>query len=146
MAILNKTKRPYLVDDENNIFIGLDLPIRKGTAGDGYFASTKTTIEAVKNNIISLLMTETGERLFQPTLGLNLKKYMFQNYSKDLEDEIKQSIIQKFKFWLPFVDVTGLVIGMNRVDAIGKNQIDIRCNFIINKDPNTTESVSVSIK
>ena len=64
MAILNKTKRPYLVDDENNIFIGLDLPIRKGTAGDGYFASTKTTIEAVKNNIISLLMTETGERLF----------------------------------------------------------------------------------
>ena len=146
MAILNKTKRPYLVDDENNIFIGLDLPIRKGTVGDGYFASTKTTIEAVKNNIISLLMTETGERLFQPTLGLNLKKYMFQNYSKDLEDEIKQSIIQKFKFWLPFVDVTGLVIGMNRVDAIGKNQIDIRCNFIINKDPNTTESVSVSIK
>ena len=146
MAILNKTKRPYLVDDENNIFIGLDLPIRKGTAGDGYFASTKTTIEAVKNNIISLLMTETGERLFQPTLGLNLKIYMYQNYSKVLEDEIKQSIIQKFKFWLPFVDVTGLVIGMNRVDAIGKNQIDIRCNFIINKDPNTTESVSVSIK
>ena len=75
-----------------------------------------------------------------------LYEYMFQNYSKDLEDEIKQSIIQKFKFWLPFVDVTGLVIGMNRVDAIGKNQIDIRCNFIINKDPNTTESVSVSIK
>ena len=48
-----------------SIFIGIDLPFRKGDA-EGWFASTTTTIESVKNNIRNLLQTNPGEILMQP--------------------------------------------------------------------------------
>ena len=73
MAILDKTKKPYIADRDNKVFIGIDLPIRKSDGSEGYFASTSTTIEAVKNNIKNLLLTERGERIMQPFLGLNLR-------------------------------------------------------------------------
>ena len=52
MAIKDTTKKPFINDRDENIFIGLDLPIRRGDGVEGYFASTSTTIESVKNNII----------------------------------------------------------------------------------------------
>ena len=85
MAIKNPNRKPFIEDNDNNIFIGLDLPIRKSHGKQGYFASSKTTIEAVKNNIRNLLNTNQGERLYQPTLGLNLKKYLFEQINDDVK-------------------------------------------------------------
>jgi hypothetical protein len=59
MAIRDTSKKPYIIDNDTDVFVGLDLPIRKGTDVQGYFASTTTTIEAVKNNIRNLLQTNT---------------------------------------------------------------------------------------
>ena len=75
MAIKDTSRKPFIEDNNTDIFIGLDLPIRKSDGIEGYFASTSTTIEAVKNNIKNLLNTEQGERFFQPNLGLNLKRF-----------------------------------------------------------------------
>ena len=43
MAVLdtNKTKKPYIVDREENTFIGLDLQFRIGAVGEGWGASTQ---------------------------------------------------------------------------------------------------------
>ena len=76
MAILDTTYiSGSLIEDRNeNIFIGIDMPIRKSEGPEGYFASTKTTVGSVKNNIRNLLQTEKGERLMQPNFGISLRK------------------------------------------------------------------------
>ena len=51
MAILDKSKKPYIADDNENVFIGLNLPLIKSAGPEGYFSSTSTTIDAVKVNI-----------------------------------------------------------------------------------------------
>ena len=71
MAIKDTSRKPYIQDNDTNVKVGIDLPIRRGDDRDGYFATTSTTIEAVKNNIRNLLQTNEGERFFQPNLGLN---------------------------------------------------------------------------
>ena len=48
----------------------------------------------------------------QPTLGLNLKRYLFENFTEELEDTIKNEILTTFKFWLPFVQVQDIKITM----------------------------------
>ena len=68
MAIKDTSRKPFIEDNDTRIKIGIDLPIRRGDEKDGWFASTDTTIEAVKNNIRNLLQTEEGERFFQPNL------------------------------------------------------------------------------
>ena len=71
MAIKDTNRKPFIEDNDTNVFIGLDLPIRKSEGKEGFFACTKTTIEAVKNNIRNLLNTTPQERLYYPTFGLN---------------------------------------------------------------------------
>ena len=51
MAVKNISKKPFIEDRNDDIFIGIDLPFRKANVVEGFFKSTTTTIQAVKNNI-----------------------------------------------------------------------------------------------
>ena len=75
MAVRDTTKKPFIDDRDEKVFIGIDLPFRKSEGMDGWFASTTDTISAVKNNIRNLLQTHRGERLMQPFIGMNLRTY-----------------------------------------------------------------------
>tara|TARA_Y100000593_G_C4134658_1_gene249133 strand:+ start:189 stop:638 length:450 start_codon:yes stop_codon:yes gene_type:complete len=147
MAIIDTTRKPFIKDENTNVKIGIDLPIQLAVSGsDGYFRSTSTTIEAVKNNIENLIKTQKGERLMHPTLGLNLKKYLFEPFSNDVRDSITGEIMESFQFWLPFVNITNLVVDMdNSNDSVGKNRMNIIIDFNINKDPNSLESIQIEI-
>ena len=146
MAIKDTTKKPFTNDRNENIFIGLDLPIRRGDGLDGYFASTTTTIEAVKNNIRNLLLTESGERIMQPDFGLSLRNVLFEQMNEDLIFRIEEDILSKINFWLPFVTVEDIqIFGVNEVSGIDKNSISIKVVFSIKRDPTTLSSIQVNI-
>ena len=145
MAIRDTAKKPYIQDNDTNVKIGIDLPIRRGDDRDGFFATTSTTIEAVKNNIRNLLQTDEGERFFQPNLGLNLKSVLFEEISDDKLIGIQDAILDKFEFWLPFVQVRDIQILSTQNDSsIGSNEIRIKILFNIVQDPTTLQSVSLS--
>jgi phage baseplate assembly protein W len=145
MAIIDKNKRPYIADEDNNVFIGIDLPIRKSDGIEGYFASTSTTIEAVKNNIKNLLHTNKGERLMQPTLGLNLRNYLFEPFTDDLSLQIQNEISETVGFWLPFVEIRELKINMDENYDVGTNTLLVDIVFNIKRDPNTLASLQLQI-
>jgi len=139
MAIKDTTRKPYIEDNDENIFIGIDLPIRKSEGPEGYFASTSTTIEAVKNNIRNLLQVHEGERLFQPKLGINLRKFTFEQITEESIHSMQNNILDKLKVWLPFVEIRDIKV--NQEDTTLKLNII----FNITQDPNTLESVSIEI-
>ena len=146
MAIKDTSKKPYIEDNDTNVFIGLDLPIRKSSGKEGYFASTSTTIEAVKNNIRNLLNTHRGERLMQPNIGINLRQYLFQQVTEDSIVSIQNDILDTFEFWLPFVEVRDIQVKTNSDNTtIGTNTLNINIIFNIKQDPNTLESVQLAI-
>jgi phage baseplate assembly protein W len=146
MAVRDLAKKPYIEDRDDEIFIGIDLPFRKSNGVDGWFASSTTTIQAVKNNIRYLLTTKQGERFLQPNLGINFDKYMFEQYTDELRVGIENDIVDTFNFWLPFVNITDIKIGMSDGESgVDKNRLNIYLEFNINRDPNTLESVQVEI-
>ena len=146
MAILDTSiTGSFNEDRDENIFIGLDLPIRKSDAVDGYFASTSTTIAAVKNNIRNILLTTKGERFLQPEVGLNLRKFIFEQYTEDAENSIKAEIVDTFEMWLPFVEINEIKINMDETDSIGKNKLKVFVLFNIKNSPNIIDSVEVDI-
>ena len=145
MAFRDTKKKPFIEDRDDNIFIGIDLPFRRSDGKEGYFASTITTIEAVKNNIRNLVRTNKGERLMQPQLGLNLRNYLFEQFTDELVLSIQNDIIDVFKLWMPFVEIRDIQINMDENDSIGKNKMNINIVFNITRDPDTLESVQVEI-
>ena len=110
MAIKDTSRKPFIEDNNTDIFIGLDLPIRKSEGKEGFFASTSTTIEAVKNNIRNLLNTERGERFFQPNLGIGLRRYLFQQITNDVTLQIQNEIVDTINAFLPFVEVQDIQV------------------------------------
>ena len=71
--------------------IGISILYNNGT---NVFNTTTTTKEQVKSNLINFILTDKGERLFDPTFGGNLRASLFQpdsdfdNLSAKLEQEI----------------------------------------------------------
>ena len=147
MAIKDTTKKPFIEDRDDNVFIGIDLPFRKSDGIEGWFASTTTTITAVKNNIRNLLNTHKGERFMQPNIGLNLRKFQFEQFTDELRLQIENDILDTFEFWLPFVQVRDLKVQMSDATAgsVNNNKLIISVVFNITRDPNTLESVQVEI-
>ena len=145
MAFRDTKKKPFIEDRDDNVFIGVDLPFRRSDSKEGYFASTTTTIEAVKNNIKNLVQTNKGERFMQPELGLNLRSYMFEQVTDETIVNIQNDIVDTFKIWLPFVEIQDIQVSANETDAIGRNKLSINIVFNITKDPTSLESVQVEI-
>ena len=69
MPILDRRTNQFIEDKDKRVSVGIDFPFARVPNQEGYFATTKTTIESVKNNIRLLLQTQRGERPFQPLLG-----------------------------------------------------------------------------
>ena len=146
MAIKDTTRKPFIEDNDTNVKIGIDLPIRRGNGSDGFFATTSTTIEAVKNNIRNLLNTERGERFFQPNLGIGLRKFLFQNITDESTLAIQNEILDVLDFWLPFVEVRNIQINSTLSnDAIDVNTLNIDIIFNIKQDPNTLQPVQLVV-
>jgi phage baseplate assembly protein W len=146
MAIKDTGRKPYIEDNDTNVSIGIDLPIRKSENKDGFFASTKTTIEAVKNNIRNLLQTNQGERLFQPTLGINLRNFLFNQIDDETIFSIQNEILDKLEYWLPFVEVRDIEVKTTDEDStVNSNTIVLNIIFNIKQDPDTLASVQVDI-
>ena len=76
MAIIDNSKTSFINDNDENIFIGIENKFIKGDI-EGWFKSTKTTIEAVKQNIRSILKTEKdaeGRRLEVIEIEMSYKR------------------------------------------------------------------------
>tara|TARA_R110001583_G_scaffold82447_3_gene218682 strand:- start:1518 stop:2003 length:486 start_codon:yes stop_codon:yes gene_type:complete len=144
MAIKDTSKKPYIVDNDSNIKVGIDLPIRRGDDKDGWFATSKTTMEAVKNNIKNLLNTNVGERFMQPNLGTNLRSILFEQIDDTTIVRIQDMILDSLKLWLPFVEVRDIKISTNDDDkVIGDNEVRVIVIFNIKQNPNTLDSVTI---
>ena len=142
----NKTEKPYIIDRDEDIYIGFDMPLHRGDDRNGNFAATSTTLEAVKVNIRNLLQTELGERPMQPNLGIRLRRYLFEQFNEDTKVAIYNDILDTFSFWLPFVKIVSVDIEMsNENNSIGKHSLKISMEFVLNVDQTTIESVQVEI-
>ena len=100
--------------------IGVSIPFN----GPGVFNTNYTTQNQTKSNLINLVLTEPGERIYKPFFGVGLNNLLFeQSVSKeDLQERIQEAVSQDARL----------------------NQINIQ-DVIINQDINTN-TIRVTIE
>jgi phage baseplate assembly protein W len=145
MAILNNRTKQFVEDKDTRISVGIDFPFARVPNEDGYFKTTKTTIESIKNNIKLLLQTQQGERVFQPRLGMGLRKFVFEQMNENTQVEIENNIVDVFQTWLPFVDLKQIDIDIDSENQ-DRNKIKIDITFALTKAPESLESVGIVLE
>ena len=144
MPILDKRINQFIEDQDTRVSVGIDFPFARVPNQDGYFKTTKTTVESIKNNIKLLLQTEQGERVFQPNLGMGLKRLLFEQITEDTTIQIENNIVDVFETWLPFVELKDIQTNIDSTNQ-EQNKIKINITFSIKKSPTSLESVEVAL-
>ena len=88
-------------------------------------------------------MTQQGERLFQPLLGMNIRRFLFEQIAENTVIEIENDIVGTFSRWLPFVQLNDINVDISNQD---RNKIKIDIKFNIVNAPNDLQSVGVVLE
>jgi phage baseplate assembly protein W len=86
--------------------------------------------ESVKRAIRNLLLTDAGERMFQPNLGSNVRRYLFENASEVTKNNLKESILNTIKNYEPRANVIDVVVTLSNDEHT--YMVDIYFNIINN--------------
>ena len=95
------------LDLQKNIAIGISLPFN-GPAGP--FNKTYSTQEQAKYDLINLLLTNKGERLFNPEFGTDLRPVLFEPITEDIVPLIKNLITNSVDTYVPAIIVSDIIV------------------------------------
>ena len=93
-------------DLKPSVGIGIDIPFNK----PGVFTSNFQTKDAIKNNLINFFLTNTGERLMNPTFGGGLRDFIFEQISNNNISNLKSQIQGQLGVFFSRIDILELDI------------------------------------
>ena len=95
---------------QKNIAIGVSLPFN---GPSGPFNKTYSTKEQIKSNLINLLLTNKGERVFNPEFGADIRRVLFEGITEDTSVLIQNLITTNVNYFIPEVNVVDVEVEPN---------------------------------
>lgn len=90
-------------------FINIKFPFEDSQKG--YFLEmTKENKKAIKSDLMHLLLTNKGERLYMPDFGTNLKKYLFEPNIESTNADIRSEIQTSINKYIPNLKIDTLTV------------------------------------
>lgn len=117
--------------------LGITLPVRRGA--NGYFENTTDILTQVKSNLKNLLLTQRGERMFEPTFGCDLPVVIFEPITDNGLADITAIIQTAVQTWMPFLNINTVSITRDE----DNNQISVSVSFTLTSS-NITDSIVIS--
>lgn len=103
-----------------NNFFGIKFPFRN--VSGQYLELTTTEKDSVKSNLLHLIITKKGSRLYNPNFGTNIMDYLFNPLGQDTFDAIQTELINSVE-----MNMKGI-----KIDTIKVNQFEKTVNLVVN--------------
>jgi phage baseplate assembly protein W len=120
---------------QTDVAVGVTLPFD----GNAVFNSSYTTQRQVKSNLINVLLTEPGERVYEPSFGVGLRSLLFEQQIKEAELETK--IKDQIDLYIPEIEVMNVEIEL----VADEHTLYIRLYYRFLLD-NTTDSIQLNFR
>ncbi len=120
----------YSVDSSKrnpNRGIGIRLPFNSYNI----FTLNYTTKDQIKSNLTNYMLTNKGERVFNPDFGADLRKLLFDQ-DTDFTNA-REVILDDLGIYFPMITVNSL----DFTTDINKNILNIKLSYAINNDADT---------
>ena len=121
----NAVTRVDPLDLQGNIAIGVSLPFN---GPSGPFNSTYSTSNQIQSNLINLLLTNKGERLYNPEFGADLKTVLFEGITEDTSNIIQNLIITNTNIFIPEITISSVDV----IKDEDNNTISVTVQYRIN--------------
>ena len=115
----------------------IKFPIRDDVNTNTYFQLTNVTKDALSSDLILLLLTQVGERYYEPTYGCSLVKYIFEPNDSITASDVEQEIKSMVSLYIPALTINKVTFNWNVDDngeAISDNQVNVNIKFTYSED------------
>lgn len=99
MAQLIQNKFP--IDLEARKAVGFGFPFN----GNAVFVPTYQTRDQIKANLVNYILTNKGERVFNPNFGANIRSLLFENINDLTTEDLKFTIQNSIEEYFPTVQI-----------------------------------------
>jgi hypothetical protein len=108
-------------------YINIQFPFSDDPEGKFLKMNTEAK-QAIKSDLVHLLLTNKGERLYLPDFGANLRQYLFEPNDEASANAVKNEINEAVKKFIPNLNVTELTVTKSE-DNI--HAVVVRIDYIV---------------
>ena len=121
-------------------YINIDFPFKDSDKGF-YLQLNQTDRDAIRADLLHLLLTNKGERLYLPDFGSDLKKYIFEPNDNVTHSEIKDNLNQTISKYIPNLIVNDITF---RNDDV-QEAIIVELTYTVTEGTfNSTDTISLT--
>lgn len=119
------------------ISYNIKFPLNDNVKTNTFFGLTQTTKNALSSDLILLLLTQKGERFYEPEYGTNLLKYIFEPNDSTTSAEIEEEIKETVSRYIPSLTINGITFFWNFDEdgnPISDTQLYVNVKFTYSED------------
>jgi phage baseplate assembly protein W len=98
-------------------YINIDFPFKDSKKGF-YFELNQTDRDAIRADLLHLLLTNKGDRLYLPDFGSDLRKYIFEPNDSITHDDIRNSLNDSISKYIPNLVVNSILFKNNEIEEL----------------------------
>ena len=98
-------------------YINIDFPFRDSDNGF-YFKMNKTDKDAIRADLLHLLLTNKGERLYLPDFGSDLKKFIFEPNDEITHEQIRDNLNETIVRFIPNLLINDITFRNDSIEEL----------------------------
>lgn len=119
------------------ITYNIKFPLNDDVATNTYFQMTRATKDAFSSDLLLLLLTQKGERYYEPDYGCDLLKFIFEPNDELTASDVEQEIKRTVSLYIPNLTINNITFNRNVDDQgnpISENQLNVKIKFTYSED------------
>jgi phage baseplate assembly protein W len=128
------------------ISYNIKFPLNDDVTTNTFFQMSKITKDAFSSDLLLLLLTQKGERYYEPDYGTNLLKFIFEPNDNSTASDIEQEIKKIVSLYIPALTIKS--IDFNKIEDGNSDsdaQLNVKIAFTYSEDA-FTESGELDLK
>lgn len=115
---------------QNNKYINIEFPFQESKKGF-FLELNQVDTKAVRSDLMHLILTRKGERLYNPEFGTDLLRFIFEPNDSLTYSDIKLDIQTVVKKYIPNLEVNDVIV---QVDEDNEYRAVVRIDYTITED------------
>jgi len=114
----------------NGKFINISFPFQESNLGQ-FIKLNNDDNSAIKSDLMHLLLTRKGERLYMPDFGTDLLKYIFEMNDDLTRSNIRTELNETIKKYLPNLSINSIEVTESESN---EHNVIVRLDYTVTED------------
>jgi len=115
----------------------IKFPLNDDVSTNTYFQMSRVSKDAFSSDLLLLLLTQRGERYYEPDYGTDLLKFIFEPNDNLTAADVEQQIKRTVSLYIPALTINKVSFNWNTDDngqPIPETQLNVNIKFTYSED------------